>query len=565
MLKVTCDASDARFSNVTMALHHLKFVSLLSNSQSGLMKKLPFAVILAAMILAACGSRDVRNQLQQADSLIAADKLDSALTLISAIDSTAIHSDSDRAHYYLLNTRLLYCLYRPVSDTAQIRWAAAYYAAHDGDKLKLGNTCFYLGMLELEDGKLAEAAAHLKSAEEAAAQCSDINLRHKVYDALSTLNFMTRNITLALRYANMSLDCGRKTGNNLWLAYAYNHLACIHDQIGNADSAWSYIQMCVPYTSTLNDYDRSMIYFVLADFYLRKNDYDMAANYVGQAYEINPSALVSNRLASIYSHRGDRSRARALWKQALDSATGQARSLILDTMATHLYAEGNVATAYRTLRELMTLRDSLASERETVAINEIQLKYDHQADKRHYDRLLIRILYCLIALISLMGIGIFYHLIKTSRAKRKMISDQIMINDYNRQISDLQNSGKNSAQELSRLQRMLDKIKSEQASTMIKGRELYLSIAEGHSVVTWSKSDVARFVEYYKVINLPFVMQIERDYNSLTDNNRLFLILQDMGKNDADISQILGISQGAIRTTRYRLRGKAREKSDADA
>lgn len=528
------------------------------------MNRIFVVAAIAVMLLSACVNHNVRSQLELADELIAADRLDSALSVIEKIDTSAIHDDADRAHYYLLNTRLLYCLYKPVTDIAQIRWAADFFATHDGDKVKVANAYYYLGMLELEDNNITDAARDLKKAEEAALLTDDLNLRHKIYDSLSTLNFMTRNISLALKYANMTLDCAKKTGNNLWLAYAYNHLACLHDQIGNADSAWTYIQKCVPFTSTLNDNDRSRIYCMLGDFYLRKNDYDMAINYIRQSYEIDPHAEVCNRLAGIYSYKGDKQKASLLWNQALESASPEARNIILDTMASHYYSEGNSDRAYKTLRQLMSLRDSLSNVRETVAINEIQLKYDHQADKRHYDRLLIHVLYGLIGLIIFIGVGVFYHFVKTSRAKRKMISDQILINDYNRQISDLQNSDNNTAQEVSRLERKLDKIKREQASIMIKGRELYYRIVDGHSVVTWSKSDISKFVEYYKVINLPFVMQIEHDYNGLTDNNRFFLILQNMGKSDADISQILGISQGAIRTTRYRLRAKAREKSEID-
>lgn len=529
------------------------------------MNRLFFAVTILLLLCSACGNRRIGSRLKQAEELIAADRLDSALSIIESIDSTAIPDDEDRAHYYMLNTRLLYCLYKPVTDTAQIRWAANYYSTHDKDKIRLANTYYYLGMLELEKNNTVEAARHLKKAEEAALLTKDLNLKHKIYDALSTLNFRTDNFSLALRYANMTLDCARKTGNNLWLAYSYNHLACIHEQIGNTDSAWSYIQKCVPFTHALNDKERSMIYNMLGDFYLRRGDYDMAINHIGQAYEITPHAQTCNLLAGIYSSRGDRQKARELWKQALDSASREVRSQILDTIATHYYAHGKSDSAYIVVRKLMALRDSLSKERETVAINEIQLKYDHQADKRHYDKLLIRALYILIGLILIIAIGVCYHLIKSSRTRHKMMSDQILINDYNRQINDLQSSDRNSAQEVSRLQQKLDKIKKEQANLMIKGRELYLSIVEGSSVVTWSKSDISKFVEYYKVINLPFVMQIERDYSGLTDNNRLFLILQDMGKSDTDISQILGISQGAIRTTRYRLRAKAREKSGLDA
>ena len=52
------------------------------------------------------------------------------------------------------------------------------------------------------------------------------------------------------------------------------------------------------------------------------------------------------------------------------------------------------------------------------------------------------------------------------------------------------------------------------------------------------------------------MMQIEHDYNRLSPGNRFFLILQDMGKTDAEMTHILGVSEGSLRTTRSRLRQK---------
>jgi hypothetical protein len=42
----------------------------------------------------------------------------------------------------------------------------------------------------------------------------------------------------------------------------------------------------------------------------------------------------------------------------------------------------------------------------------------------------------------------------------------------------------------------------------------------------------------------------------LSPGNRFFLILQDMGMSDEQMTHILGVSDGALRTTRSRLRQK---------
>ena len=512
--------------------------------------------VIVISLLSACGNSNIKSQLDRADSLIAADSLESALSLVSAIDTALIDNDADRAHYYLLNSRLLYCLYRPTPDISQIREASEYYATHGNDYVKLANACYYQAMLEYEAGNNAAAAHTLKKAEEAASHTTDINLHHKIFDSLTTINFITDNDALALKYAKLALDCAVKTDDSLWLAYAYNHLAIVHSELGHPDSAWTYIQKCIPYTRTVDEQDRARIFYMIGDFFLQTGKTDLAADYISQSYAILPTPQTTNRLAGIYNQRGEKDKAMDLWKKALATGDGYTRSEILDIIATQCFAEGNYREASLTLRRLLALRDSLSQHHETVAICEIQLKYDQQANKRLYDKLLIRCLYGIIGLILLITAGTFYHLKRSGRARRKMMSDQILINDYNRQINDLHNSGRNAAKDISRLQQKLDKIQSEQSGIMFEGRALYDSVVGGRSVVTWSKSEVAKFIEYYKAINLPFVMQIEHDYSGLTDNNRLFLILQDMGKNDTEISQALGISPGAIRTIRYRLRAK---------
>ena len=136
----------------------------------------------------------------------------------------------------------------------------------------------------------------------------------------------------------------------------------------------------------------------------------------------------------------------------------------------------------------------------------------------------------------------------------------ILINDYNRKISELQKSGSDAEKDIRRLKHKVEKIQSQQTGVMFEGHSLYEEIIENKPIVKWNKSDVAKFIEYYKVVNLPFVTQLNTDYVGLTNGNKLFLILQDMGKKDEEIMQILGTSYGAIRTTRHRLKAKLKDK-----
>lgn len=69
---------------------------------------------------------------------------------------------------------------------------------------------------------------------------------------------------------------------------------------------------------------------------------------------------------------------------------------------------------------------------------------------------------------------------------------------------------------------------------------------------------------YYDVLKCELRQQVvsgdslhfDESYTRLSPGNRFFLILQDMGKTDDQMTHILGVSEGALRTTRSRLRQK---------
>lgn len=158
------------------------------------------------------------------------------------------------------------------------------------------------------------------------------------------------------------------------------------------------------------------------------------------------------------------------------------------------------------------------------------------------------------------GQHLIYSVFKANRNKRKVISYQILINDYNRRIDELQKKGSDAEKDIRRLKHKIDKIQNQQTSLMFEGHSLFEAICANKSIVKWGKADVAKLIEYYKVVNLPFVTQLDTDYEGLTNGNKLFLILQDMGKSDEEMTRILGTSYGALRTTRSRIKSKLKDK-----
>lgn len=519
-----------------------------------------FALLVVVSAVCGCQNSRIHRRLILADSIMRSGNLDSAYSLLNRMDTARQLSEADRIYYQLIETQLRYRMRQPIEDTAAISECVAYYAGVQKDARKLAQAYYYRGMLEMESGKTDEAVTSLKKAEEAAQRLHDLDLKHKIYDSLSTLNFLSDNIALARKYTELALQCARIRGDGLWYAYAYNHLACIYEALGQKDSAWIYVQKSLPYIKTVGQKDRAVFLYMIGENCHRNNENRLAKHYLALSCKAFPTSSAYNLLASIYNQEGKKATARALWKKAMEKASLTDKTDILDTIAHQQFGDGDFREAYGSLRQLMLLKDSVGKRKQTAAIQEIQLKYDQQKTKRNYDRMLIRALYALIVLIVVIAAVIIYSVFKANRNKRKVISYQILINDYNRRIDELQKNGSDAEKDIRRLKHKIDKIQNQQTSLMFEGHSLFEAICANKSIVKWGKADVAKLIEYYKVVNLPFVTQLDTDYEGLTNGNKLFLILQDMGKSDEEMTRILGTSYGALRTTRSRIKGKLKDK-----
>ena len=99
---------------------------------------------------------------------------------------------------------------------------------------------------------------------------------------------------------------------------------------------------------------------------------------------------------------------------------------------------------------------------------------------------------------------------------------------------------------------------SDTFENMWRGKALYASLVNGsvERIDHWGREEITGLVEYYRLLKRSFVESMENDYNSLSRNHKLFLILEDLGKTDAEIQKLLNITQTTIRSLRFRIRAK---------
>ena len=96
------------------------------------------------------------------------------------------------------------------------------------------------------------------------------------------------------------------------------------------------------------------------------------------------------------------------------------------------------------------------------------------------------------------------------------------------------------------------------------GKSLYESVADGscQSVASWGAVEVRNFIDYYRLQHREFVDSLDTDYNNLSRNHKVFMVLLDMGKTDPEIQKLMGITQTTIRSIRFRI--KAKRKGDSE-
>ena len=96
------------------------------------------------------------------------------------------------------------------------------------------------------------------------------------------------------------------------------------------------------------------------------------------------------------------------------------------------------------------------------------------------------------------------------------------------------------------------------------GKSLYESVADGscQSVAAWGAVEVRNFIDYYRLQHREFVDSLDTDYNNLSRNHKVFMVLLDMGKTDPEIQKLMGITQTTIRSIRFRI--KAKRKGDSE-
>ena len=190
-------------------------------------------------------------------------------------------------------------------------------------------------------------------------------------------------------------------------------------------------------------------------------------------------------------------------------------------------------------------------------ITELQHRYEQQAaDRRHYQ--VLAYLFGLLLLAILMVLVILYF-------NRQRIAQYNSILDLNAQTIEraqqrIERLSLESEAHDKEINRLNDKITSVRRSTnerLGRGKEVFDLISSGGKLPP-SADDENSLIEYYSVSHYATFHEWATRYDHLTARLYTYLILQDMGKQDDDIAQILCVSASAVRSIKSRVKARKR-------
>lgn len=518
------------------------------------MKKNFIIVLFALLMTSSCENKSVLNQIYEIESLTDQEFFDSAYVKLSKIGESALCNDDEKAHYYLLRTRLGYLTQHPDS-TNMLDSLVIPYFSEKNDHKNLANAYYSLGYRLVIKGDYANATYYFKKAEELAIILGNDKQLFKIYESLSAINELTGNYKIELEYAKKAFKIAPKVNNNRWKYDALYKMALAYSRLGQIDSSLSYIDKVEPLLKFVPKQDLPYTLVSIAYLYKFTNP-EKAKYYLKKSLSEEESSYALAHLADIYLKEGNLDKAYHIWKKALNIQDRKPKDKILHNILEYDIIHGNIDHVCGTVNAIITIKDSIIDNLRNDTIKDLQLRFDHEVAMRKQETITNNWQKGLLAAILLITLLIAYIIIKRYREKTRMQEAQMQINNLVGQIHELEESEKDNSTAIQKLNDQIKDTMDKEGPLLKQGKMLYDQIKGGQTVIEWRKKDFELFIHYYKAIDFKTVNRLEKTKRKekLTPHKMFFLLLNEMGYDKKEIIRILGISETSVNTLYFRTK-----------
>lgn len=518
------------------------------------MKKNLIIVLLAILTISGCEHKSILSQLDEVESMADREQYDSAYVELSKISVGAPCNDDEKAHYYLLRTRLG-LLTQHLDSSNMLDCLVIPYFLQKNDQENLANAYYCKGYIIATKGDYAKAIYYYKKAEEQAMIVGNDKLLYKVYESLSVMNQLTGNYKLELRYAQKALNTVPRVNNKKWTYDALYKMALAYSLLGQKDSTLYYINKMESFLKYVPKYDLANTFTSIAYLYKHTNP-EKAKYYLEKSLSEAESSYALAHLSDIYVNEGKTDEAYLLRKKALAINDNNPKDIILHNLLEYDMKHGRTDSVCQYVNEIIAIKDSIISNLRNDTIKDLQLRFDHEVAMRKQETITNNWQKGLLAAVLFISLLIAYIIIKRYREKARMQEAQMQVNDLMDQIRELEASEENNTAAIQKLNDQIKSTMDKEGALLKQGKMLYDHIVNGGTAFEWHKRQFELFIYYYKAIHFKTVNRLERTKRKekLTPQKLFFLLLNDMEYEKKDIARILGIEETSVNTLYFRTK-----------
>lgn len=521
-------------------------------------------IIFYIVLIAGCNGHNtsIMSQLEAIDSLAIKEEIDSAYILFEKINEDDLKSDEEKALYGILKTRMYVYKEFPITNDSLTDRSIEYYK-RTGNKKRLPSAYYYKGVSLYLRGKTDSAIYFIKEAE-VAEKAADLPwLRHLIYFNLGYINNESGAYKAALAYSRKAIDNAIASNNPSWIFGAYNSAAMNYFFMGKKDSSLMCMKKIGPYVSKVKDKNDIIMYICnLGYLYYELGEYKKATPLIEKAFKMIPVPTTRIKLAKLYYAINRKAEADSLMKEAWIGATFEQKKEILDFLAEKAEKEKRFEEASDLYKKSQAMQDSITMKRKTEEIITLQTEHDRlETEQKAKDReIIIEVIFALIVLFLAVSSVLLYRR-STNKARKEMEKSRKTLARLTAMLEEAESSKRSNEHEIKRLKNAADKQKKKMAAILDRGRDLHESITAGGTTAGWAKSDFEAVIEYVRVKHPESIERIENSHNRLTAYNTFFLLLDATGTGTDETARIMGISAGAVRTMKHRLRKREKQES----
>ena len=483
------------------------------------------------LMLTACNGTRVSEKLNQIDSLITRDQIDSAGVILNDLKGVGM-TPEEKAHYGLLATQLSYITNHPLPSDSLLDLTIAFYN-NVNNQHKLAHAFVYKSYRSRINRDYPQAILFCKEAERLALNTNDDRLKYKIAENLAYLNGLCDNYQLQLYYAKSALGLALRVQNGNWIVYSYNIISIAYSSLGQQDSAYVYVERSIPYIKHVADTDKAAFLMNIGVLY-KGNDNEKSRKFFEESLTYGELPETFEHLADVYYAEGKNEEAYKLWKKALATDGIYEKGNLIYSILSYDLERGKLDEASAYLDRAISIKDSIINVLRNDTIKDLQLRFDHEVAMHEADKKLIsvqRLLMGSAIILMLMAFYIYFRK-KREEARQREYQDQLYAytteidqltankdkalahiselessKDENLQkISQLEAEVKDAETAIKKLNQNIKKLLNEEAPKLKEGKMLYDQIMEGKTALYWSHKEEEYFNKYYAATHYQSLM-----------------------------------------------------------